>query len=239
MVASTDKPVALQPLAADQGVRPAAFGGIRQAGARPLTPQAIRGLLGNSWVVVHKGNVVAFIAKDSPYIPAEETATLTAYLKRVSATGGLSNRFCELAELRRHYLQSLQTVESAHLQRRGRGLHRFEDYAIEILLEASSNSEALQDFLHPAVLRLAEYDRLHNSSYSQSATAYLKSMGNTSQAAQSICISNSALAYRLARVRQIGKVNLADPDTAFQMLLSLKILAHQGMLAPDGAPRPS
>ena len=78
--------------------------------------------------------------------------------------------------------------------------------------------------IHPAVLKLAEYDRTHNTAFTETLHMYLKKERSQSKTAAALNLHRNTLTYRLQRIRELLPADLEDDDTRLHLLLSFRFL---------------
>lgn len=80
--------------------------------------------------------------------------------------------------------------------------------------------------IHPAILKLAEYDRQHNTAFTETLHMYLKKERSQSKTAAALNLHRNTLTYRLQRIRELLDADLEDDDIRLHLLLSFRFLPH-------------
>jgi purine catabolism regulator len=93
-------------------------------------------------------------------------------------------------------------------------------------LLAGVNHERLQEFAHRHLGPLIEHDRARGGELVETLKAYLEA-GEQQAAARRLGIHPNTLRYRLDRVREVGGVELEDPETRLNLAVALRV---QGLL---------
>ena len=92
------------------------------------------------------------------------------------------------------------------------------DYALSVVGEG-----AAADVRHDAVRRLSDYDVEHDAQLVETLRCYLRNACAVTATANELFVHRSTLLYRLERIEEIGRVDLADPDARFHLDLSLRL----------------
>ena len=86
-----------------------------------------------------------------------------------------------------------------------------------------SDSEDLSRYLHPALPKLASYDKANNASLELTLHTYLKLACNTTETADALYLHRNSVIYRLRRIEELCDIDLTDTDTRFRLRLSYAI----------------
>ncbi len=114
-------------------------------------------------------------------------------------------------------------VEAQRALLRGKG--RLTEYAEVFAAHICTlPAEIAQEHLHPAVHRLAQYDRSHDGNLLDTLEAYLSGPEQPAEAAARLYISRSTLFYRINRIRELCGVELTTGEERMNLLLSLRLL---------------
>lgn len=93
-------------------------------------------------------------------------------------------------------------------------------------LLAGVDHERLLEFAHRHLGPLMEHDRARGGELVETLKAYLEA-GEQQAAARRLGIHPNTLRYRLDRVREVGRVELEDPETRLNLAVALRV---QGLL---------
>ena len=101
----------------------------------------------------------------------------------------------------------------------------FSEYALTYALREIRTHMSV-NLIHPAVLRLVEYDRAHNTVFAETLHIYLEKERSQSRTAEALSLHRNTLTYRLQRIRELLPADLEDDDTRLHLLLSFRFLAE-------------
>ncbi|WP_106179465.1 PucR family transcriptional regulator [Prauserella shujinwangii] len=100
-----------------------------------------------------------------------------------------------------------------------------------LVMELRDIARARGDAPTGAVARLIDYDRRHGGNLLGTLRVWLDSFGDVTVAAESLFLHPNTLRYRLRRVGEVGRIDLADPEQRFAAMLQLRVLPPEAL--PD------
>ncbi|MEB3103687.1 XylR N-terminal domain-containing protein [Ferviditalea candida] len=103
------------------------------------------------------------------------------------------------------------------------------------LLYAGNAQNSLQAYAARQLKKLIDYDHAHNGQLIQTLYMYLTHECNFQHTARAMNLSLSGLKYRLQRLREVGNVDLENPDTRFDLQLAIRILLTSGTISLNHA----
>lgn len=117
-----------------------------------------------------------------------------------------------------HYID----LTSGYCNRETGVLYESAEYSLLYLM--SEMKEKISDsVLHPALTRLAEYDRIHNTEFYNTLFVYLKNERSPLATAKEMNLHRNTLAYRLRRLQELVSDDLNDPMVRFHLILSFEL----------------
>ena len=105
--------------------------------------------------------------------------------------------------------------------------HRFDDIALEYLLEQCRGELPEQLVCSRKILELREYDRQHNTDYYHTLHVYVRNHLNAVQAARLLFIHRSTFLYRMEKIREILHMDFNDYDTLLYVMITFKIMEKE------------
>jgi len=151
---------------------------------------------------------------------------LRSFLGEYNMRGGVSRGFVKLEDLREHYLQSLEALSIGARMGGDARMHLYDDYAIYHVAKACSQTADLRMFCHPKLDTLMEYDKDHNTSFTNSLYAYLKYSRNITETAKALHLHRNSMIYHLKRIEEILGFSLSDSGTLLHIELSFRFLEY-------------
>lgn len=103
--------------------------------------------------------------------------------------------------------------------------YRFDDYRMTYMINAIKEKGIAPKLLvHPAIPRLIEHDRIHESELSETLRVFLEKRQNVTQAAEALFIHRTTLFRRLNQVKELTGLNLEDNELMLELQLSYRVL---------------
>lgn len=81
-----------------------------------------------------------------------------------------------------------------------------------------------RDPLQDKLQELLDYDRRHSSQFFRTLEVYLESAGHPQSAAERLFVHRNTLRQRLARIRELTGIDIADHDNCFRLTMALRII---------------
>ena len=191
----------------------------------------LTGTLSNSIYAVYQGRLTVLYSREKESDLGEYTERVlreVAHLNDLS----VSNAFADLTHIKSHYEQANAAIKFGSLVSvflDDRGLYHYCDYSYAQMLELTNSQYNLLNFVHPSLMRLARYDRDHNSELMDTLFVYLQNSGNTQRAAKMLSLHKNTLLYRIGRIRKILDCDLTSGEDQFNLQLSFRVLFYLGL----------
>lgn len=187
----------------------------------------LKSILPNSNIVLFKKNIVILLdIKDESSIDDKIIAKLENFLKENSMTMAISNKFSNILDMRKYYVQAYKTLKLANMLDIEGNLFIYENFKFYDLLNNIEKNINLKDFLNQAVLKLIDYDKEYNTEYFDTLKQYIKFNQNIGKTADEMFIHRNTLTYRLNKIKDILNIDFEDSETIFHVALSIKILEY-------------
>lgn len=135
---------------------------------------------------------------------------------------------------RSHHQARLALRLPARAERDDRAI-RFDDLGVYRLLVGIEDLGEVERFVQRWLGKLLEYDAQRNSELVRTLSHYLERGGSYELTAKSLIVHRNTLKYRLQRIRQIGGLDLGDPEQWFNLQLATRAWATLGILR-SGSP---
>lgn len=145
-------------------------------------------------------------------------------LKSNSLKCTLSREFSSLLELRSFYEQSLTLLRIGDQVKPEEVVYAYTHYMFPIMLDSVQHHMNLDDFIHPMIQRIYQYDCDHKSDFLETLCAYLVAPKDSAKSAQILNIHKNTFNYRINRIKDLYSLDLADGDLCFRLLFSIQVL---------------
>ena len=185
----------------------------------PLWQQTFSATLPHGQVIKH-GGALLFFSPLGEYDYAGFCDMVRQHLTHIHMQISLSDPFTSFLDLKAHYELACLAFSAGVLQSPDTSLYTVSDYRLQLMLQPLCNSRRL---CHPAATLLREYDRENGTDYCRILRAYLFHFHNYSLAAKALFMHRNTLTYHLERIRKLLGVDLDDPATCYELLISLSM----------------
>jgi sugar diacid utilization regulator len=181
-------------------------------------------IIDHSYALIYDNNIVLLINHDHPDCLNFQTMnTLDHFLKTNQLWAGLSDDEDHISEIPRLYRQALMALEMGSHLKLDNNLFSFSDYRFNSLIYSFVKLGDIKSYLHPAIRKLDAYDQKKGAALLPTLIAYLKNNSKQLKAAQELYIQRGTLLYRLKKIEEMCQLDLSDPQTIFDLQLSLQI----------------
>lgn len=196
----------------------------QQANLRYLIQQ-ITTILSNCMCINHRGYLTALFSRDDiqPFT-AYETTKLSDFLEFNQLFIALSYPFSNIADAPVYYSQALSILGQPLSAQSSPSILYYEDFYLTHILSQFQNQTLLQAAIHPDILRIQEYDRLHNTEYLHTLYCYFQNNRSASETSAFLHIHKSTFFYRLGKISELFDIDLKNSQHLFSYEFSLHIL---------------
>ena len=139
---------------------------------------------------------------------------------------GISTIFSDFSLLYDFYRQCCEALRIGREKHPMFWYFRFEDYMLQYMLEKSSGQLGSSAMVHPKVYRLVEYDKKHGTQFCELLLVYLENNMSTIQTTQKLYIHKNTFLYRIAKVKEITDLDLANPDVRLMVIMQLRMVLN-------------
>jgi DNA-binding PucR family transcriptional regulator len=142
-------------------------------------------------------------------------------LRPVVAIGPVAASLSDIVRARSTTDRILRVLREGH----GAGsVARLVDVQTEsLLMELRDRAITRGEQLTGPLARLVEYDRQHDGQLVATLRAWLDAFGDVAKASEAVFVHPNTFRYRLRRVREVGDVDLLDPERRFALTLQLHL----------------
>lgn len=168
--------------------------------------------------------LISLVDKKLPRLKSEILERVEALLREHHFTAGISRLYTDIDQTYNHYQEAAAALNLLrHFESPCRLLH-YNDIALEDGFAILSKDHDLRRFFDDDLTKILEYDQAHQTYYLRDVYAVIVTGGNLRQSAELLNIHRNTLNYRIEKIQQLFEVNLSDPETAFKLNLSLRML---------------
>lgn len=185
----------------------------------------LEGLMKGSCAFLLDENIVVYVNLNQYGKSMEDALTAASdFLQDSYLKAGISYMFTGLSRLKSYYFQSKIALEEGLRLHPQCWVNRFEEIALDYLLEKCTEHLEPDIVCSHAVLTLKKYDEEHKTEYYQTLKTYLSCQMNAVKAAKELFIHRSTFLYRMAHIKELVQIDLEDTDQLLYLLLTYRLL---------------
>lgn len=136
----------------------------------------------------------------------------------------LSNPVGSLLEVHKGYEQARALYQVREFLPKDCTLHRYCDHSILHIASILYKSHALEEFYHPYVLMLRDYDRENHTYFLRTLREYLTYIDNPAAIAKRLHIHKNTLYYRMNKLKEIFPIDLNDGHVRLCLQLTMEMM---------------
>lgn len=183
---------------------------------------------GASCAFQYENNIAIFVNLTRMGKEVEEILErIVSFLKDTFLKAGVSNEFVGFEELDAYYRQAATALEVGCRRKPYRWIYRFDEMALDYVLEQASRELPVRLVCSERILRLQNYDRKHHTDYYHTLKTYVENQMNAVQTAKKLFIHRSTFLYRMEKIEELVQLDLNDYDTLLYVMMTFRILEQQ------------
>lgn len=180
----------------------------------------------------YESAIVAFI--DLATIPCDEkllAPRLMEITREMNIKSGASYPFTDLSMVRLYYRQACVAFEMGSIIQPDDTYYAFHDYVLRYMISNSIGDFPLEVLLTEGLRQLLDHDSASQVDYVQTLRTYLNNNMSITKTSEDLFLHRSTLLERLKRIERLLQIDLKDPDERLRLIVSLKIIELNTMLA--------
>jgi hypothetical protein len=152
------------------------------------------------------------------------------YLEQVSLYGVVSMPIHRLEDCAYFYRETKDILDLNRQLGREDRLVMAEACVFELLIHEGTQEYRADDFIHPLVKWLIEYDRREGKDYAKTLRAYIFANGSFSKAADILHMHRNTVIYRMKQIEELLEYDFSRLEFNFHFELSFRILDYMESL---------
>ena len=153
---------------------------------------------------------------------------VAAFLTEHNMVAGVSQIAYHIRSIASRHQQALKALQMGGLFEGAGPLFHYDTYSIYHCLELCATQIDLLQLCHTAAKQLESYDRKNGTELMGTLHAYLACHQNRNEAAERLYIHRNTLSKRLDKINDLINVDFSDPETAFHLMFSFRVLEYYG-----------
>lgn len=176
--------------------------------------------------VIHNNRTVTILTGNCLDSQSFADCGIVPFLKKYGLTASLSMPFMKLKDIYEYYMQTVHALEYGSTMQPSSLFYDYEDYTLCRLLDDLKVDE---NFCHPCIRQLQEYDAKHRTDYTWTLYSYIMHLRSIRDGAAAMHIHYNTMKYRLGRILELIDLSPEDNGTFVLLYLSFKVMELSGV----------
>jgi len=169
---------------------------------------------------VHYKNYIAILV---PLVSIKQKEELANLAECEDINIGISWSFTEILEFKMHFKQSVSSIKQAQSLGHTNQVFDYTAFSYYDLLYNYTGKIPLQNYCHPALTILKEYDKTNNTELYITLRTYLHYNKNLRATAEALFLHRNSLTYRINRINDLTGLDLNDINVIYSLIDSFRI----------------
>ena len=169
---------------------------------------------------VHFKNYIGIMVQS---ISHEQLKELNNLVESEEINIGISWQFTDILDFRKYFYQAVSSIKQAQRLGVTNMILDYTDYSFYDLLFNYSGKVPLQNFCHPALQLLKDYDKVNNTQLYITLKTYLKCNRNLGITAEALFLHRNSVIYRINRIVDVTGIDLNNINTIYSLVDSYRI----------------
>jgi sugar diacid utilization regulator len=170
-------------------------------------------------IFIYKELVVMVSDSDRIVKLIEDNIDLFRHVREI----GVSAQFGKLQDFPEQFQHAQEACRIGKQTGHTGKIHRYESYRFYHLLESVSDIRLMKSCIHPALLRLHEYDLSHDFSLTETLRVFIECSCSAKEAAGKLFLHRNTMIYRLGKIQELTGLDLSDAEVVFHLQYSYRI----------------
>ncbi|MCR5083816.1 MAG: helix-turn-helix domain-containing protein [Parasporobacterium sp.] len=192
-------------------------------GKAQIISKQLHDILATSRWVIFDGRIIFLMSfKEHPALSSNQR--LVEYLEKNNLVASLSASFTDIMDIQKYYLQAKKAFEIGIKVSKGKYIYNYGDFVIYHMGDIISRTNNLEDFYHPGVVAVREYDKKHGSNFLETLELYLEYVDKTEAIAKKLYIHKNTVLYRINKLKEQFGLDLSTGEERLKLLLTIKLM---------------
>lgn len=192
-----------------------------------LASQLMQILPEGKWVVYKKAMIGLFSRKNKKKLTEYEYDKLLHFAQENNIFIGISDVFYNTTKFPVYYEQALHAAQAPIPGKTNMHIRYYSDIMVYHLVELLAANHSTNEFLHPELILLEEYDKENNTELMHTLKQYIINARSTAKTSQDLNIHRNSLLYRLNRINEITNLDLDDGNEFCKIMLHIRIREYE------------
>jgi hypothetical protein len=182
-----------------------------------------------SKAAIYEGHIVLLKAYGEKTVASYESReadlkSITDYLTTNGLRCGVSRGFSDLINLPENFNMAMSALRVGSRIDEEKLIYHFDDMVTYVMADLLTKKGLDSSLLHPGINLLLDYDKEHNTTFSESLGVWLDASRNAKTAADALHLHRNTLIYHLKRASQIADIDLEDAPTLLYVEMTYRMI---------------
>lgn len=136
---------------------------------------------------------------------------------------GVSQTFSDPFLCKKYYLQAIKTIDLAKHAYPDKHYINYHEVQYYSLLSSLHSESYENEFYHPTLIKLREYDKQHNTDLYDILYVYILNDGNIQKTAQDFYVHRNTVRYKINKIKELTSLDFTDILDISNILVSYRI----------------
>lgn len=177
----------------------------------------------NTLTVFHRQGVTAVVHLSNEKSFETFLREVEVFLRAIKLNAGMSDLFENFQQLPVGFNQAVAGLQCTDKKNVAQLVH-FSDVAYSHFVSQSAKNIASEEYIHPGLTELREYDRENGAQLMDTLRCYLENDRMAGDTADQLFIHRNTLVKRLDKIQLLGDIDLGHYETIKRLILSFELL---------------
>ncbi|MBU3206700.1 helix-turn-helix domain-containing protein [Clostridium algidicarnis] len=174
-------------------------------------------------LVYYKDNIILINDNEKVDEPLQEQEKLKEFLTENKIYLGISKEFSNMIECQKYYFQSIKAIKIGKIRNPKDFIINYRDIQFYDLLSLKSDELNYEEYYHPALFKLKEYDKINKTDFYNTLFVYLKNNQSIQNTSDELLIHRNTTRYRIQKIVDVTHLDVLDNEDMFNIYVSYKI----------------
>lgn len=144
-------------------------------------------------------------------------------IRRLDLYMSISHPFSDAADIKHYYQQNLDCLQIGSIEDPEKRIYSFEEYSGPLLLRTAGKFFNIDEYEHPVLEKILEYDKVNHTDYFLTLEQYVKCNCNMKRAAYVLDIHRNTLSYRITAIAKLFDIDIFNQEFISKLHLGFAI----------------
>ena len=158
------------------------------------------------------------------FLPDQRLPTVIENLDRTQIPIGVSRPVSDIARCPKAFQEAKEALTLGRLASPGKNIYYYQNLVFYTLLKGIDPDAGIQEYCHPAIFALMEYDAKSQACLCETLFMFLLCDGSLQKISQEMFLHRNTISFRMNKISELLHLDLHDPELRHQLLTSFHIL---------------